>query len=122
MRKQSSGFVKIHYFDYERVINRLHACASVLKKSNVNVERILLFGSLFKGTYGPGSDADILIVLASDSRKRSMDRIPDFLNSFSDVPVGVDVFPLTRAEIQSAIADGNGFIQKAYEKGMELGV
>lgn len=121
MPRKSSSFVKIHYFNYNRIIRELHSCASALRQANDKIDSIRLFGSLVKGNYAPGSDADVLIILSSDLR-RKIDRIPEFLQSFSEVSVGVDVIPLTRDEIQQAITEGNLFIQSILKEGLELGL
>jgi predicted nucleotidyltransferase len=58
------------------------------------VEEVVVLGSFARGTFAPGSDLDVLIVL-TQSAKPFRDRIPDYLpGSF---PVGVDVLPYTRA-------------------------
>jgi len=101
-------------------MTNLQDAANKLLKRNFNVLRIILFGSLVKGNYGPGSDADILIVLSSDSRRR-IDRIPEFLGAFSEVPVSVDVFPLTEEELHQALNNNNFFYNRAVKEGIELG-
>jgi predicted nucleotidyltransferase len=67
------------------------------------VEEIVVFGSFAKGTYAAGSDVDILIVL-SDSDRPFRDRIPELLPGA--FPVGLDLFPYTRAEIASRLSPG----------------
>jgi len=62
------------------------------------VEKVGLFGSYATDTYGPRSDADLLILLAA-SDKPFRDRVPDFLPSQLSVPC--DVFPYTTGEIES---------------------
>ena len=59
---------------------------------------VSLFGSLARGNYAPGSDADIFILLKEDAR-RFTDRIPEFLTHFSGVGLPVEVFPYTIKEI-----------------------
>jgi hypothetical protein len=62
------------------------------------VEEVIWFGSWVRGAWGPGSDVDLCVILTRDSR-RVQDRIPDFLPR--QFPVGLDVFPYTRAEFDS---------------------
>jgi predicted nucleotidyltransferase len=72
-----------------------------LLDSRPEVEEVVVFGSFARGTFAPGSDLDVLIVL-TQSRKPFRDRIPDYLpGSF---PVGVDVLPYTRAELESSVS------------------
>jgi predicted nucleotidyltransferase len=111
--------VRIRFLDIGPVMHRLRQAARELKESNPKVNRVLLFGSLVHGDYGPRSDADILVVLESDER-RAMDRIPEFSLAFSDVPVGVDIFPLTHVELEEKLCSGNFFWKRALEEGVEL--
>jgi predicted nucleotidyltransferase len=99
---------------------QLRRCAVNLKNSNPNVLRVILFGSLVHGNYGPRSDADLLIILASDERRR-IDRIPELLHIFSDVAVPVDVFPLTFQELQKEVDSDNLHIKRILKEGMEIG-
>jgi len=120
MQRTLSNSVTITYLDYEQVMNQLQQAAAQLKQSNEQVVRVMLFGSLVQGNYGPRSDADVLIVLASDER-RVMDRVPEYLAAFSNVSIGVDVFPLTEEEIQIAIKGENMFVKRILQEGVELG-
>jgi len=81
------------------------------------IQRVLLFGSLAVGTPVPGSDADLLIIL-KHSDLRFPDRIPDYIPW--GCSVGVDVFPYTEAELESMLGDGNFFIRRALDKGIEI--
>jgi predicted nucleotidyltransferase len=99
--------VKVFFADKERVLREVRAWASELKK-RPDVEKVGLFGSYATGTYGPRSDADLLILLRT-SDKPFRDRIPDFLPSNFSVPC--DVFPYTTGEIESLLRDGSPWIQ-----------
>jgi predicted nucleotidyltransferase len=87
-----SGYVR------EQLENRVATLVS-----NQNIVKVILFGSFAKGRAIPGSDVDILIVLRSDSR-RFMDRIPEYLDAFSGIGIGVDVFPYTVDELENPVA------------------
>jgi predicted nucleotidyltransferase len=69
-----------------------------LLASHPEVEEVVVFGSFARGDYAPGSDIDVFICL-SESDKSPRDRIPDLLPS--TFPVGMDLFPYTRAEIDA---------------------
>jgi predicted nucleotidyltransferase len=73
------------------------AFAEQLLSAHPEIEEIVVFGSFAKGTYAPGSDVDIFILL-SHSDKRIRDRIPDYLPG--PFPVGVDLFPYTKQEVR----------------------
>ena len=112
MRDRSSSSVKVFFADKERVLREVRAWASELKK-RPEVEKVGLFGSYATGTYGPRSDADLLILLAA-SDKPFRDRIPDFLPSNFSVPC--DVFPYTTGEIESLRRDGSPWIKHILEE------
>ena len=81
------------------------------------LEEAILFGSIVRGTAVPGSDVDLLLVL-SESDRPFRDRIPLFLPGA--FPVGVDVFPYTRAELTRMKAEGNRFVLDALRDGITV--
>jgi predicted nucleotidyltransferase len=77
------------------------ALARSLKGRHPEVNRVIWFGSWIDGSYSPGSDVDLCIVI-SESKKKPRDRIPDFLpRSF---PVGLDLHIYTQTELQALSA------------------
>jgi predicted nucleotidyltransferase len=62
------------------------------------VEEVVVFGSFARGNYAPGSDIDVLVLL-NHAEGLIRDRIPEFLPGA--FPVGVDLFPYTREELES---------------------
>lgn len=108
MRGQSSDSVRIFFADKPRVMRELRDWATRLRRERADVERIGLFGSYATDTYGPRSDADLLIVLRA-SDKPFRDRIPEFLPDGVSVPC--DVFPYTAAEIESLQREDSPWIQ-----------
>jgi predicted nucleotidyltransferase len=97
MADGSSDSVRIFFADKVKVMRELRTWATDLKSRRGDVEKIGLFGSYATDTYGPRSDADLLIVLRT-SDKPFRDRIPEFLPAGLSVPC--DVFPYTTAEIE----------------------
>jgi predicted nucleotidyltransferase len=89
--------VKVRFLRREEVLPRLSARARELVTSRPDVLEVSLFGSLARGDHGAGSDADVYILLKSDTR-RFIDRVPEFADHFSDVGVPVEVFPYTLQE------------------------
>lgn len=60
------------------------------------VEEIVVFGSFENGTWAPGSDIDVFVVLSS-AREPVRERVPGLLPGA--FPVGIDLFPFTREEM-----------------------
>lgn len=106
--------VSITYFDRDGVRRAVDDYVRTLAARHPELEEVILFGSLVEGTPVPGSDVDLLVILATSSQT-FLDRIPAFLPS--GFPVGVDVFPYTRAEIERMKADGNPFVLGALRRG-----
>jgi predicted nucleotidyltransferase len=102
--------VKVTFLDIEPILARLTERSQALLMSHATVREIGLFGSLVQGTYGPDSDADILVILEADPR-RFVDRIAEFLEHFSGLGIAVDVFPYTVAELE--MLQDTGFIKSA---------
>jgi predicted nucleotidyltransferase len=90
-----SGVV-VKSIDEGAVRQAMDAWAARLLAAHPQVEEIVVFGSFADGTWAPGSDLDVFVVLR-ESVKPVRDRIPDLLPGA--FPVGVDLFPFTRAEI-----------------------
>ena len=117
MLKPSSTSVRIFWLDSQKVRKRLKTIALQMKARYPEIEQVLLFGSLARGEAVPGSDADLLVILSSASRP-FMERIPRYLPT--GLPLGVDVFPYTRDEIDRMLAAGNHFIRQAVKEGVAL--
>jgi predicted nucleotidyltransferase len=98
LHQGSMNGVRVRFLNRDKIVSHLATLARKLLASNRDVLEVSLFGSLVRGDYAPGSDADVYILLKNDSR-RWMDRIPEFLRHFSGVGVPVEVFPYTVEEV-----------------------
>jgi predicted nucleotidyltransferase len=90
MPGRSSSSVKIYWLDSQRVMEKLKAVARQMRASYLEIEQVILFGSLARGEGAPVSDADLLVIL-SWSVQQFLERIPRYLPV--GLPVGVGVFP-----------------------------
>ena len=119
MRIRSSGSVKIISLNTDDIIRRLKESAHLLKLENHEVTDVYLFGSLAKGKAVPGSDADVMIVLRKCD-KMIIDRVTDFMDSFQDVGIGVDIFPYTEAEVNEFAKDKRLFFREVLAHRIKL--
>lgn len=117
MPERSSDSVRVFFADKDKVLRELRAWAADLRSRRPDVERVGLFGSYAADTYGPRSDADLLIVLR-DSDMRFRDRIAEFLPA--DLSVPCDVFPYTAADIEKLKRDESPWIQHVLEEAVWL--
>lgn len=109
--------VKVRFLNRNEILPRLLHVANYLLASKPEIVEISLFGSLARGNYAPGSDADIYILLRKD-RRRFVDRIPEFLDFFSLAGIPVEVFPYTLEE-KAEMKDG-GFFEALHRDKMIL--
>lgn len=116
-RSESLSTVSVSYFDREGVRRAVVEYAQELAARRTEIEEIILFGSLAAGTPVPGSDVDLLLILTSSDRP-FRDRIPLYLPGA--FPVGVDVFPYTRAEVQRMRQEGNPLVARALREGLTM--
>ena len=119
MQIRSSGSVKIISLDTNDIMRRLKESAHLLKLGNHQVTDIYLFGSLAKGKAVPGSDADVMIVLRK-SDKMIIDRVTDFMDSFCDVGIGVDIFPYTEEEVDEFVKNKKLFFREVLAHRIKL--
>jgi predicted nucleotidyltransferase len=99
MHAPSSASVRVYSLNKDEVVGRLRRLAGELVASNPNVTRVLLFGSLATDSYSPHSDADLLVVVAKDERRR-MDRTTEFILHFLPADCPTDVLVYTEAELE----------------------
>ncbi|HSR12516.1 MAG TPA: nucleotidyltransferase domain-containing protein, partial [Thermodesulfobacteriota bacterium] len=97
--------VRARFLKGDEIISRLKESAASLIARKEEILEISLFGSLARGDYGIGSDADIYILLKNDAR-RFTDRIAEFGGYFSGAGVAVEVFPYTVDEIRAKKDEG----------------
>jgi predicted nucleotidyltransferase len=109
----------VAYLDGEAAITRLCELAQALVAARPDVQAVYLFGSLAQDRHVPGSDADLIVVVAHDDR-RMVDRMPEFHRAFLDAPVRVEVFPYTAQELEEKKVQGNLFVQQALKESVLL--
>lgn len=96
MPERSSNGVRVFSVDRRRIEDAVHRWISDLRARRPEIERVVWFGSFAHGTPAPGSDVDICLVLTGSDRS-FRDRMADYLPD--GIPVDVEVFPYTRAEL-----------------------
>ena len=116
-QEKSSNSVRVFFLDQDRAIHEIRKAMDLQKSLCPEIDRVVLFGSLARGDAGPGSDADLLVVVNHTD-------LP-FLERFvryapAGVGIGVDVFAYTQSELQKMLAEGNPFIARALSEGVDL--
>jgi predicted nucleotidyltransferase len=96
-RKKSSNTVEIKSANPELVGRAVGRYTKWLFQSFREVLGVFWFGSWVSGIPTPGSDVDLCIVLDS-AESAFRDRLPKYLPD--GFPVGLDIFPYTKDELQ----------------------
>ena len=117
MQRRSFGSVEVTWLDRAAVRKTVEGAVGRLVQDRPEIERVVLFGSLARGDAVPGSDVDLLVVV-SDSDRPFLDRIAMYKPD--GIPIGVDVFPYTEAELTSMLEDGNPLVSRALSEGIVL--
>jgi len=103
VREESFGSVRIFWLEQDELIQALRKTAERVGRSNEDVLRIYLFGSIAEKRGVPGSDADVLVILKKSNRP-FMERIVEWRQKFQiDFPI--EVFPYTEKELGNPIAE-----------------
>lgn len=109
--------VTFRKLDLLKVRAELKEHVATLLAREPGIQRIVLFGSLAKGTFTGSSDADLLIIV-DRSDQPFLQRLPRFMTTAISVPV--DVFVYTADEVARAVAEGTGLVCEALRTGITL--
>lgn len=80
---------------------------------DLDIKKVLLFGSCVKGNIGKNSDIDLLII--KDTEKRFLDRIDEIIKII-DPKVAVDVIVYTPEEFEKLLKTSS-FVRKIAREG-----
>ncbi|MBP1685465.1 MAG: polymerase, beta domain protein region [Deltaproteobacteria bacterium] len=111
--------VRVFRLDREGTLARLRRRADNLLTQRPDVIEVRLFGSLAHGTAGPGSDADLFIVVRNGA-PRFLDRIPDLSRYFEGVGIGCDVIAYTEAERDALVERRDAFAVAVLDESIVL--
>lgn len=114
-----SGSVRVFALDREGVLARLRERARALVKADASVIEVRLFGSLARRDAGPGSDADLLI-LVDRSTASPLERVAAYARAFEGVGIGCDLVVHTLEEQRQLAERRSRFSQVVAAEGMTL--
>uniref|UniRef100_A0A7V5XGE8 Nucleotidyltransferase domain-containing protein n=1 Tax=Thermodesulfobacterium geofontis TaxID=1295609 RepID=A0A7V5XGE8_9BACT len=105
------GLAEIRKKELENELKRL--IPEIIK---LDVEKIILFGSLISGDVHQTSDIDLIVIKKTD--KKFLDRVDEFYDRLNP-KVAIDIFVYTPEEFEE-IKENNLFIKKALKEGIIL--
>ena len=108
------------FLDKARRIEDLRHAARRAQAELPSIRRMILFGSLARGTPTPRSDADILVVVETSEHAQPRDRVPDLLRAMSPLPCPVDLFVATQDEFERARRAEDPFVREVVGSGLDL--
>lgn len=111
--------VRVFRLDREGVMRRLRERAEALVAADLDVIEVRLFGSLARGDAGPGSDADLMIVL-EECPLPFLERSLRYGRWFEGVGVGCDLLVSTRAERETIGVRSDRFARTVSAEGLTL--
>ncbi|HET7294511.1 MAG TPA: nucleotidyltransferase domain-containing protein [Vicinamibacteria bacterium] len=88
--------VVVKSVDLRALRRAVDAWAEQLLEQHEEIEEVVVFGSFEAGNWSPGSDLDVFLVLSHADRPVRERAVAYLPGAF---PVGLDIFPFTRAEI-----------------------
>ena len=103
--------------DWTGILDRLQTWADGLVASEINVLGVLLYGSLARNDYVPGSDGDLIIVV-KESKDKPADRAAGLRTPRIGLPVDLTVY--TETELSSLLNEGLPFLKRALTEGRWL--
>ncbi|MHB0979664.1 MAG: nucleotidyltransferase domain-containing protein [Thermoleophilia bacterium] len=83
-----------------------------------NPQRIILFGSWARGSAGPDSDVDLLIVMEVEGSKRKKATEIDI--ALVGVPVPIDLIVVTPSDVERSIDSLGSIVASAFREGKVL--
>lgn len=103
--------------DWTGILDRLQSWADGLVASGTNVLGVLLYGSLARGDYVPGSDGDVIIIV-----KEALDEPAERADLFRTPRIGipVDLTVYTEAELAHFREENLPFLNRALAEGRWL--
>jgi len=111
--------VKVTSVDYDLLMATLKRIAGDMRNQNVEVRRILLYGSFVRGDFTPESDLDLIIIVGKADTP-FLFRAERFMEFFRGVPLEVNIHVYTEGEITKIKEKGNRFIVEVMEEAREL--
>lgn len=93
-----------------------HVVNDIVK--GVHPFKVILFGSYARGTQTIDSDLDILVV--SDIRGSSSEKIRRVDRAISVMGFGIDIIVRTRAQVRKSLQSRDWFVQEVFEHGKIL--
>jgi predicted nucleotidyltransferase len=111
--------VRVFRLDREGVVERLRGRARGLLQKRPDVVEVRLFGSLASGGAGPGSDADLFVVVR-DGAAPLLDRTQDLARYFSGVGIGCDLIAYTESERHALAERDDAFAHAVLRAGITL--
>lgn len=102
VREKPWNSVKVFWLEREELLAVLKKEAERLGQENEVVKKIVLFGSMAESRAIPGSDADVLMVLAK-SDKPFLERLAEWSVKIKIV-FPVEVFPYTQEDLETPLA------------------
>ena len=103
--------------DKDEVLNIIDRFKESLIKSGLRVEKLVLYGSYFTGTYHEGSDIDLVVISRDFKGKGFLERVEMMLEALCEIFKPIEAYPMTPEEFEN----GNSMIALFAKEGEVVG-
>ena len=100
------------------IIKLIEEFIKLVKEDNIQIEKVILFGSYAKGNYSNGSDIDLAIISADFREKDCIDNMSNLLLKANKLKADIQTIPFSIEEYN----DPKGIMEEILNTGIELKV
>jgi predicted nucleotidyltransferase len=111
-----SSSVEVRFLDYDLVLDALRCAAAEAKARHPEILRVFLLGSLVRGDYTAGSDADLIVVVRRDF-SCILDRSPYQIYTRA---IPTDSVVYSEREFEELSRDPSSFLARNLSGALEL--
>jgi len=100
------------------IIDLINEFIVLVKKDNIEIYKVILFGSYAKGDYNKHSDIDLAIVSPNFKEGEAIENMSNLLSKATELKADIQTFPFTIDEYNSPM----GIMEEILNTGIELQV
>ncbi|MCL2155955.1 MAG: nucleotidyltransferase domain-containing protein [Leptospirales bacterium] len=100
------------------IIDLINEFIVLVKKDNIEIYKVILFGSYAKGDYNQHSDIDLAIISPSFKKGEAIENMSNLLSKATELRADIQTLPFSIDEYNSPI----GIMEEILNTGIELQV
>jgi len=100
------------------IIELIKEFIELVKEDNIQIEKVILFGSYAKGNYHKDSDIDLAIVSSDFKENEYIENMSKLLLKATEIKVDIQTIPFSIEEYENPV----GIMEEILKTGIELKV